>query len=417
VDRHASTQPSRKTRPRTERQLTRDRASAIADDLSVYLRVAVPDASVRAVGALRRGHETVGAVELLAVCAEPARVLAALRHHPAITFIDEKSGVLRARLDSDHALVVTAVAPDERARALLATTGPAEHVARVAAAWRALPEGNEASLYRAAGFLPVPPELRDDPTALRKSPDLPRLVELDDIRGLVHCHTLYSDGSDSIEAMALGAEALGFSYLTITDHSPSAPNGGLSIDGLLHQWDEIARVQEHVAIRILRGAEADILGDGSLDLPDDVLAQLDIVIASIHNRHHQDAAAMTARLERALAHPIYKIWGHALGRLLLSRPPIAVDIDAVLDAAARSRVAIELNGDPRRLDLPSVLVPTARRRGLRFVVSADAHSVSALRNFRHAVTLARRGALTREDILNTLPVDDFLDAVRPSRGL
>src|SRR5437763_11879913 len=150
--------------------------------------------------------------------------------------------------------------------------------------------------------------------------------------------------------MATAADACGARYLTVTDHSPTASYaGGVTIDRLRQQWDELARVQETVKVRLLRGTESDILADGGLDYPDGVLEQLDVVIASIHGRYQMDAAAMTARLIRAMRLPVFKIWGHALGRLVLRRPPIACDVEAVLDAVAASRAAIEISGDPYRL--------------------------------------------------------------------
>jgi DNA polymerase (family 10) len=205
-------------------------------------------------------------------------------------------------------------------------------------------------------------------------------------------------------------------YITITDHSPTAAYaGGLAVDRLRRQWDEIARVQERVpGVTILRGTECDILADGRLDYPDEVLAQLDVVIASVHNRHRMDEAQMTRRLVVAMRHPLFKVWGHALGRYVLRRPPIACRVPEVLDAAAESRVAIEVNGNPHRLDLEPSWQREARRRGLRFVVSTDAHSTAELGHLRYGVYMARRGFLRAEDVLNALPVHAFRDAVRPA---
>jgi DNA polymerase (family 10) len=230
----------------------------------------------------------------------------------------------------------------------------------------------------------------------------------------VHCHTDYSDGRHTVEQMARGAEARGMRYMTITDHSPSAfYAGGVSVDRLERQWEEIARVQERVSIRLLRGTECDILRDGALDYPDPVLEQLDIVIASVHQRYRMTAAEMTERLVAAMRHPRFKVWGHALGRYLLSRPALACDVERVLDVAAESRVAIEINGDPYRLDMEPRWVREARRRGLRFVISSDAHSVAALDNVRWGVDMARRGWLQPDEVLNTRDLAGFRSAVRP----
>jgi DNA polymerase (family 10) len=234
------------------------------------------------------------------------------------------------------------------------------------------------------------------------------------VRGVVHCHTDWSDGRHTVEEMARAADALGMEYLTITDHSRSARYAnGLSEDRLLAQWDEIARVQELVKVRLLRGTESDILADGSLDYPDRILERLDVVIASIHERHRMDEAQMTRRLVTAMRNPFFKIWGHALGRYVLRRPPIACRVEEVLDAAAESRVAIEVNGDPHRLDLEPRWLRAARERGLRFVVSTDAHATGQYRNVRFAVAMARRGWVRRGETLNTLGAAGFARAVRP----
>jgi DNA polymerase (family X) len=241
------------------------------------------------------------------------------------------------------------------------------------------------------------------------------LVEEGDIQGLVHCHTVYSDGRHTVEEMARAAEAMGMKYITITDHSPTASYaGGLTLDRLHRQWEDIDRAQEKVQVRLLRGTESDILADGSLDYPDAVLEKMDVVIASIHNRYKMDEDQMTRRLVAALKNPLFKVWGHALGRYVRSRPPIAVRMEEVLDAAAESRVAVEVNGDPHRLDMEPRWQREARRRGIRFVISTDAHSTRELRNVRYGVSMARRGWLRKGEVLNTLGVDEFRRLVRPS---
>jgi DNA polymerase (family 10) len=214
--------------------------------------------------------------------------------------------------------------------------------------------------------------------------------------------------------MAQAAHALGMKYITVTDHSPTARYAaGVSVDDLRRQWDEIAAAQELVPIRILRGAESDILADGLLDYPDAIVEQFDVVIASIHARYRQDRTTMTARLARALELPVFKIWGHALGRILNQRDPIDCDVPALLDVLARSPGAIELNADPHRLDLPPRFIPDARARGIPFVVSVDAHSTNGFGVLGYGVTMARRGGLQKHEVLNTLPVEQFMAAVRP----
>jgi DNA polymerase (family 10) len=263
----------------------------------------------------------------------------------------------------------------------------------------------------------IPPELREDEGEIEAAlgGTLPAdLLTLGDIQGMVHCHTRYSDGRNSVLEMARAAEALGMRYLTITDHSPTAVYAhGLSLERLERQWEEIDRAQEQTGVRILRGTESDILADGSLDYPDDVLARLDVIVASIHTRHGMDEAAMTRRVGAALALPVFKIWGHARGRLIGRRPPFACRMDEILDTAASARVAIEVNGDPHRLDLDPHWIRAARARGLRFVISVDAHSVSELGNLRYGVDTARRGWVRRGEVLNTLPAAEFAAAVKP----
>jgi DNA polymerase (family 10) len=214
--------------------------------------------------------------------------------------------------------------------------------------------------------------------------------------------------------MARAAKARGAAFITITDHSKAAfYANGLDVDRLERQWDEIDEVADRVGIRILKGSEADILSDGALDWPDAILERMDVVIASIHNRHKQDEAKMTERLLRAMRHPVFKIWGHPLGRLVTSRPPIAARVEEVLDALAASNGAIEINGDPHRLDLEPRWARAAKARGIPFVLSVDAHSVRELDHAQYAVSIARRAGIRRGDVLNARGPDAFVESVRP----
>jgi DNA polymerase (family 10) len=377
---------------------------------------------VEVAGALRRRVETIDRLDVVVATDQPDAVLAHAARLPAAGVTSDGRDAVIVRRPGAVATHVQVATASRFGSALLRATGSAGHVDCVVA--RANARGvladdaaDERTLYEAVGLPLIPPELREDAGEIAAADDgtLPDdLVRYEDLQGAVHCHTVYSDGKHTIEAMARAAEALGLRYLTITDHSPSAAYaGGLDVDRLRRQWDEIARVQERVQVRLLRGTESDILRDGALDHPDAVLGQLDVVIASVHQRHGLDAKAMTRRLVRALGHPRFKIWGHALGRYVLTRPPFACDMDAVLDAVAASRAAIEVNGDPHRLDLEPRWIRAARRRGIRFVVSSDAHSVDGLRNAHYGVDMARRGWLRCSEVLNTLGPDDFAAAVRP----
>jgi DNA polymerase (family 10) len=201
--------------------------------------------------------------------------------------------------------------------------------------------------------------------------------------------------------------------ITITDHSAAAAYaGGLDAGRLRAQAAEIAALGD-VGVRVLRGTEADILADGAIDVPAELLGELDVVIASVHQRHKLDEDAMTARLVTAMRQPFFKIWGHPLGRLVLRRDPIAVRLDEVLDAIAASPAAIELNGDPHRLDLDPVSARRAAARGIPFVLSSDAHSVRGLQAVRWAVAMARRARIRKAQVLNALPPDELAARIRP----
>jgi DNA polymerase (family X) len=407
----------------------------VAEQVRQYLRRAPGVHAVEVAGDLRRWTETVDDLVVVLGSTQPR---AALEHVLALPLVAAVSGQdqagCRLVLTSGLPLEVKVVAPSLFATELFHATGAVAHVERVqgrahdrglrleasglsrARGGRRVPIDSEAEIYRQLGLQYVPPELRQDEGEIEaaQAGSLPHLIEPDEIRGFVHCHTDYSDGRHTVEQMARAAESLGLQYLTITDHSPEASYaGGLSIDRLKAQWDEIARVQETATVRLLRGTESDILADGSLDYPDAILEQLDIVIASIHRRHRMDAEQMTRRIARAMEHPCFKIWGHALGRLIESRPPVDCHMEEILEVIARSRAAIEINGDPHRLDMEPRWVRAARRRGIRFVISTDAHAVSELDNLRYGVAMARRGGVPAGEVLNTLDADAFTRAVSP----
>jgi DNA polymerase (family X) len=394
-------------------------ALAAANTIEAYLRACPELADASLAGQARRRCETVDELVFVALPRSgptAADLVEHFRRYPAFAATEREPPA--GRLASGLRVELRVTSPSRLAGDLFVATGSEAHVQRVLEALPGL-EGwsSESDLYAAAGLAFIAPELRENlgEIASARAAKLPALVSDEDLRGFVHCHTRYSDGRNTIEEMARSAERAGMSYVTITDHSPSAHYaGGVTIDRLKEQWEEIARVQELVSIRILRGTESDILGDGALDYPDSVLSQLDVVIASIHSRLRMDRAEMTERLVRAMRHPRFKIWGHGLGRLLLRRPPVECDVERVLDAIAGSRAAIEINGDPHRLDLEPRWVRAARERGIRFVISCDAHSTRGLLATRYGVMMARRAGLTAADVLNTLEPEAFVAAVRPS---
>ncbi len=344
-----------------------------SDALIAFMRSNKAVRSVDLVGDAARGKETVQSVDLLATGPDADAIAKRFESSKLVDEIEKKTSpvgtVLVSTLYDGKIATLTIATENGRERALRKLLGP---------------------------------------------PSRKKLVALEDIRGAVHCHTVYSDGRATLEEMVRAAEKAGLEYITVTDHSPTAfYANGVQIDRLKKQWDEIERVQETTKVRIFRGTESDILRDGSLDYPDDILEKLDVIVASIHNRYRLDRRNMTERVVRALRHPLFKIWGHALGRLLLRRPAIDVDIDFILEVAAEERVAIELNGDPHRLDLPPDVAKKAKRLGIPFVISVDAHSTRDYRHLRTGVMIADRAGLAAKDVLNTLSAEEFAERVRP----
>jgi DNA polymerase (family 10) len=370
-------------------------------------------------GALRRRTELVDAIDIVVETTSRTEAIAAFVRYPPIVEVTARTASSLSLRLADGVLVrATMATPGTFGAVLVEQTGSAAHVARLGrlAGPGGLQGADEAGVYGRLGLPCIPAELREDRGEIEAASAgrLPDLLVGADIRGLVHCHTVYSDGKHTIAQMAKAADALGMEYLTITDHSPSAHYAnGVEPARLQEQWDEIARVQQQVKVLLLRGTESDILADGSLDYDEATLQRFDVVIASIHNRHKMDRVQMTRRLIAAMRNPFFKIWGHPLGRYVGSRPPIDCDVEAVLDAAAESRVAIEVNGDPHRLDLEPHWQRAARCRGLPFVISTDAHSTRQFGNLRYGVDMARRGWLCKDDVLNTRSAREFVDAVRP----
>jgi DNA polymerase (family 10) len=265
---------------------------------------------------------------------------------------------------------------------------------------------DEAAVYETLGVPWCPPELREAP--FRGEP--PNLLELADVRGDLHCHTTWSDGRASVMEMAVAARDRGYEYMAICDHTPNVRVvPGLDADALRRQADEIAGANEALApFRVLRGVEVDILRDGSLDLPDDVLAELDWVQLSLHAGQREPRAALTAKVTEAMMHPAVRCLSHPTGRILNHRPPNALDLEAVFEIAVEHGIAVEVNGLPDRLDLSGANTRLAVEAGVAVVVSTDAHSVRGLGNMELAVATARRGWATAQNVLNTRPLDAVL---------
>jgi DNA polymerase (family 10) len=300
------------------------------------------------------------------------------------------------------------VAPPERfGTELLRATGAEPYVG----ALEPLPEAaEERSVYEALGIPWCPPELREKP--FRGEP--PLLLELADIRGDLHSHTTYSDGRASVEEMGRAAAERGYEYLAICDHTPAVGAvTGLTADDVRRQGEEIAAANEALApFRVLRGIECDILPDGRLDLPDDVLAELDWVQASVHGGQRMPAREMTRRVEEALRNPYVRCLSHPTGRYINRRPENALDLERTFEVAREEGVALEVNGLPDRLDLSGEHVRDALSAGVRIVCSTDAHSLRGLGNMSFSVATARRGWATAADVLNTQPLHAILDSRR-----
>ncbi|MGE3843568.1 MAG: PHP domain-containing protein, partial [Vicinamibacterales bacterium] len=277
---------------------------------------------------------------------------------------------------------------------------------------------SEEGVYEMLGLAWVPPELREGRGEIEAAErrTLPSLVQHADLRSDLHCHTTATDGKDDIHAMLRAARANGLEYLAITDHSRAlAMANGLDEPRALAHAEAIRRAGADVGIGVLAGIECDILPDGSLDLSDACLQELDFVVASVHSAFQQDEATMTARLLRAIANPCVDVIGHPTGRLLLKRPPQQLNFEAVLDACAREGVALEINCQVDRLDLTDVHARRAAERGVRLTISSDAHSVAALTLLKWGVAVARRAWLTPADVLNTRSLDTLRASLRRHR--
>jgi len=415
---------------------------AVADDLLQDVK-AMPGVKRAALGgSVRRFCETVADVDLIA-SAEPADILdvmdAFARHGQVREVLAKGDSKCSVRLFRADLQVDLRVVPDEDfATALHHFTGSKAHHIRLRglaqdrglkiSEWgvhrgdEKLPVPDENALYELLGMQYVPPELREDwgevEAALERK--LPQdLISISDIAGNVHSHSTWSDGRNTLEEMANTARAMGLRYLTVTEHSQSAGYaGGLTYERLQRQWAEIDALNEKLAphgFRLLKGIETDILQDGRLDYPDQVLEQLEIVIGSIHVRHGLDEEGMTRRVLNAFDNPHLHILGHATGRLINERAAYGLKMEAVMDRAAEKGVAIEVNGSPHRMDIKADYVRMALQRGVRLVASTDAHATSELSFLTYSVGTARKGWARRSDILNTQSADQFLATLRSMR--
>jgi DNA polymerase (family 10) len=385
-------------------------------------------------GGLRRREETLGELSLVAASEDPKGVLDSFAGFPEIVEIhrrtaDEMAGTAALPV-GDRATkmgVTVRVVPDSSfALATLVATGCEAHVEDLRR--RATEQGivlesswgDESEIYDALGLAYVPPELREDTGEVEAAEAgvLPELVTKAQIRGVFHNHTTASDGTATLAEMAQAARALGLEYLGIADHSQSLNvANGLSPDRVRKQWADIDALNAKATdLRILKGTEADILPDGAVDFPDDLLAGFEYVVASVHTHFSLPEAEMTARVCRALSHPAVTMLGHSTGRLLLRREAYRIDLDKVLAAAAANGKMIEINAQPSRLDLDWTYVKKAKALGIPIVINPDAHATGELALYRYGVDVARRGWLTKDEVFNTRTLGDVLAELARRKG-
>lgn len=407
-----------------------------AEELKQYLGELDGIENITAAGSLRRGKETVGDLDLLVTGPNATAALERFVAYPRVhEVLSRGANKASAKVGREGLQVdVRALPRESYGAAMQYFTGSKEH--NVAVRTRAVKLGfklseyglfraedearvagdTEEEVYKALGLAWIPPELRENCGEVEAAEEgrIPGLVELKDIRGDIHMHTTETDGRASLEEMAEAAKKMGYEYVAITDHSKAiAMANGLDEKRAVAFARHVRELnQDGLGIRIFSGIECDIMKDGTLDLADDALAELDLVIGSVHSHMNLEAAEMTDRLLRALECPHLKVLGHPTGRLLMQRDPFKFDFDRIVVEAVKRNVRFEINASPERLDLNGSLARAAKARGAKFTISTDAHHPKHLRNMGYGVLTARRGWLGPDDILNTLPAEKFQQAIR-----
>ncbi len=411
-------------------------ANETAAELKRYLGELEGIEEITAAGSLRRGKETVGDLDLLVTGPNSGAVLERFLAYPRVhEVLSRGANKASAKIGREGLQVdVRALPRESYGAAMQYFTGSKEH--NVAVRTRAVKMGyklseyglfradddarvageTEEEVYKALGLAWIPPELRENLGEIEAAAEgrIPKLVELKDIRGDIHMHTTETDGRASLEEMAESAKQMGYEYVAITDHSKAiAMANGLDEKRTVAFARQVrAMNQDGLGMRVFSGLECDIMKDGTLDLANDALAELDLVIGSVHSHMNLEPAEMTDRLLRALECPHLKVLGHPTGRLLMQREPFPFDFDRIVAEAVKRNVRFEINASPERLDLNGTLVRTAKSRGAKFTISTDAHHPKHLHNMWYGVLTARRGWLGPDDILNTLPVEKFRETLR-----
>jgi DNA polymerase (family X) len=407
-----------------------------AQAILAYMRSVPGITMMEVAGSYRRLAETVGDLDILIVCDDPAAVSDRFVAYPGVSRVIARGATRSAVVIGKNLQVdIRIVEADSWGAALQYFTGSQAH--SVALRGMAIRKGlklneygvfrddkkiagkTEEEVYSALGLPLITPELRENrgEIAVAAEGRLPSLVELTDIRGDLHMHTDLTDGRDTLSDMVKRAGRIGYLYVAITNHSKRVSMvGGLDEQGLLESWDQIDRLNRSSSrIHVLKGVEVDVLADGSLDIADEVLAQADYVVASVHYDTGMSRARMTRRITKALSNPSVDTLAHPTGRKINERPPYQVNMDDVIAAAARYDVALELNAAPRRLDIDDLISRSACEHGVKVSVATDAHSVKELDYMRHGVNQARRGWLEKGDLLNTLTYRSLMKYLRHRR--
>ncbi len=414
-------------------------ARRTADELTAEFAALPGIEKVEAAGSLRRGRETVGDLDLLVTGPAAAETLTRIVAHPKTQEVlgqgpnkaSVSYGLERLQVD------VRALPHESFGAALQYFTGSKEH--NVVLRTNAIKQGltlneyglftlednrrvageDEREVYERLGYAWIPPELRENSGELGAAQNgtLPQLIEIGDLRGDLHMHTTATDGKASLREMAEAAAVLGYQYIAVTDHSKAlAMSNGLDEQRAVAFAQEVRELnRDGLPLRVFSGIECDILRDGAMDLAEDALAELDLVVASVHSYFNLEPQEMTDRFLKALESPSMRILGHATGRILLQRESYGFDFERVAAKAAEKGVAFEINASPERLDLPSHLVRSAKRRGCKFTISTDAHRPAHFYNMRYGVVTARRGWLEPADVLNTKSVEEFETLLRGPR--
>ena len=386
--------------------------------------------SLSIAGSLRRKKEIIKDIDILAASDQAERVMDCFVALPDVADIIGRGPTKASvRLQKGIAVDLRVVSPEQYPYALHHFTGSKEHNTKMRHTAKSLglkmneyglfreadgsriPCSNEEELFKALGMAYIPPELREDTGEIEAAMEnrLPDLVERDDLKGIFHIHTCYSDGINSIKELAEEARRQGYQYIGIADHSRSAYYaGGLSEDDVIRQHEEIDALNEQYEdFHIFKGIESDILPDGSLDYPDEFLRGFDYVIISVHSQFRMDRESMTRRILKAMDHPAATMLGHPSGRLLLSRDPYEADMEQILAKAAERGTVLEINANPHRLDLDWRWIKRAKEIGVKLMINPDAHSIETISHTQYGLAIARKGWCEKEDILNCLGTEDM----------